>query len=104
MLAAIYGIVLALTLPSVVKIWYAVGTACIPGLLLPVVASYTPGITLKPRSAFAAMLGGWLVAVIWLVWGAGHDGFYWWGIEPMYPGLALSLLIGLTGIRRARAK
>jgi solute:Na+ symporter, SSS family len=103
-LSAAYGIALALALPSVVKIWYAVGTACIPGLLLPLMVSYMPGITLKPRFAFAAMLGGWLSSMIWLIWGMVHAGRYWWGIEPMYPGLVLSLLIGLSGISRARTK
>jgi len=102
LLASIYGIVLALTLPSVVRIWYAVGSACIPGLLLPLMASYWPGIVLRPRFALAAMLGGWLLSMSWLVWGMAHGGSYWWGIEPMYPGLLLSLLIGMTGIRRVR--
>lgn len=104
LIASLYGIVLALALPSVVRIWYAVGTACIPGLLLPVVAGYLPGIVLKPRHALAAMLGGWLLSLTWLLWGLLHDGRYWLGIEPMYPGLALSLLIGLAGIRRARTQ
>ena len=102
LLASIYGIVLALTLPSVVRIWYAVGSACIPGLLLPLMASYWPGIVLRPRFALAAMLGGWLLSMSWLVWGMAHGGSYWWGLEPMYPGLLLSLLIGMAGIRRVR--
>ncbi len=102
LLASIYGIVLALTLPSVVRIWYAVGSACIPGLLLPLMASYWPGIVLRPRFALAAMLGGWLLSMSWLVWGMAHGGSHWWGIEPMYPGLLLSLLIGMAGIRRVR--
>lgn len=102
LLASIYGIVLALTLPSVVRIWYAVGSACIPGLLLPLMASYWPGIVLRPRFALAAMLGGWLLSMSWLMWGMAHGGSYWWGLEPMYPGLLLSLLIGMAGIRRVR--
>ncbi len=102
LLASLYGILLALALPSVVRIWYAVGTTCIPGLLLPVLAGYMPGLVLKPRYAFAAMLGGWLLSLTWLLWGVLHPSGYWWGIEPMYPGLALSLLIGLAGIRRTR--
>jgi SSS family solute:Na+ symporter len=101
-LASVYGIVLALALPSVVKIWYTVGTACIPGLLLPLMASYWPGIRLGPRYALAAMAGGWSVSAAWLVRGMLHDGIYWWGIEPMYPGLVISLLIGAAGIRRSK--
>jgi len=102
LLASIYGIVLAMTLPSVVRIWYTVGSACIPGLLLPLMASYWPGIALRPPFALASMLGGWLLAMVWMVWGLAHGGNYWWGIEPMYPGLMLSFVIGMAGIRRVR--
>ena len=102
LLASLYGILLALALPSVVRIWYAVGTACIPGLLLPLMASYVPAIRLKPRFALAAMLGGWLLSLVWLLRGMAHAGQYWGGIEPMYPGLLLSLVIGLAGFRRAQ--
>lgn len=99
-LASVYGIVLALALPSVVKIWYAVGTACIPGLLVPVLAGYFPGVQLRPRFAFAAMLGGWLISLGWLVAGASRGGIYWFGMEPMYPGLLFALLAGVAGLRR----
>jgi len=34
-------VILALSVPSVVRIWYAVGTAIVPGLLVPLMASYS---------------------------------------------------------------
>jgi len=40
--------------------------------------------------------------MVWMVWGLAHGGNYWWGIEPMYPGLMLSFVIGMAGIRRVR--
>jgi hypothetical protein len=51
------------------------------------------------------MLLGWSFSTIWLIYGQLNfvDGSpaYWFGIEPMYPGLIISLLIwGLGRVER----
>ena len=96
-LSAIFSIILALEVPSVVKIWYAIGTAIVPGLLVPLMASYFEPLHIPPRYGFWAMLLGWSFSTIWLIYGqlTFVDGSpaYWFGIEPMYPGLVISLLV-----------
>jgi hypothetical protein len=56
----------------------------------------------KPRYAFFCMLSGWLVSLFWLLAGwsqqLGASASYPLGIEPMYPGLAASLLVWGTGL------
>jgi len=104
-LSAIFSIILALEVPSVVKIWYAIGTAIVPGLLVPLMASYFEPLHIPPRYGFWAMLLGWSFSTIWLIYGQLNfvDGSpaYWFGIEPMYPGLIISLLIwGLGRVER----
>jgi len=93
---------LALALPSVVSLWYTIGTTVIPGLLVPVLASYFDPLKIPSRYAFAAMLGGWLTSCGSLTYGqitsAGGEASYWLGIEPMYPGLMVSVLIWGGGI------
>ncbi len=90
--------VLCLAVPSVVNLWYAIGTVIIPGLLVPLVSSYFPSLRVRPAFAFASMLLGWLVSSAWLLAAAvpGSAGNPL-GIEPMYPGLLLSLLVWAIG-------
>jgi len=93
---------LALAIPSVITLWYVVGTAIIPGLLIPLVTSYFTRLTVKPRFAFASMLCGWLTATGWLLAGwpehSGSAAQYPLGIEPMYPGMAVSMLVWIFGM------
>jgi SSS family solute:Na+ symporter len=103
----VVSILLALMIPSVVKLWYTIGTVIIPGLLVPLVTSYFDRLRVAARYAFAAMLTGWLTSLFWLLSGwaqqLGSSAAYPLGIEPMYPGLAVSLvawLVGMNGRRR----
>jgi len=102
------SIVLALGIPSVIKLWYAIGTVIIPGLLVPLVTSYFPKLIVKPRFAFAAMAAGWLVSLGWLMAGwsqqLGASEYYPFGIEPMYPGLLASIGVWAMGMRRAGSR
>ncbi|MFQ5799415.1 MAG: hypothetical protein ACE5H0_12105, partial [Bacteroidota bacterium] len=95
------AIVLALSIPSVVRLWYTIGTAIIPGLIVPVVASYFPRLAMKPNAAFWAMLLGWLTSTGWLIAGfidrVGGSPVYPLAIEPMYPGLIISIVVWLAG-------
>ncbi len=91
-ITAILAIVLALGIPSVVKLWYVIGTCVIPGLLVPLMASYFPRFHIPARFAFAAMMLGWLTSTAWLIVGQFNGGMYPLSIEPMYPGLFFSLV------------
>lgn len=84
--------------PSVVGLWYAVGSATIPGLLLPMLGVYAPAIRVPGRWAFASSLGGWLVSLAWVV-AARRDPAAPppLGLEPMFPGLAVSALVWVAG-------
>jgi len=88
---------LALWLPSVVRLWYVIGTTVIPGLLLPLLLSYSRIRLLTGRWAFMTMLAGWLVSSLWMCIGLWRGGHYPWGIEPMYPGLLASVVMTTFG-------
>jgi SSS family solute:Na+ symporter len=104
-LAAASGlaVVLAMLIPSVIDLWYVIGTAIIPGLLVPLVTSYFDRWKVPPRFAMATMVAGWGTATLWLVFGgltrAGEPGYAAFGIEPMFPGLAASLAVWGAGLR-----
>ncbi len=82
--------------PSVVGLWYAVGSATIPGLLLPMLGAYFPKLRVGGYWAAAASLAGWLVSLWWVVL-ARRYGVPPYGIEPMFPGLAVSAAIWALG-------
>lgn len=96
LLTTIVALVLALTVPSVVKLWYNIGTVFIPGLLLPLLSAYWPALRIRPGAALPLMLAAVVVSLGWLLWGQTHvsDGMpqYPVGVEPMYPGLLVSVL------------
>jgi SSS family solute:Na+ symporter len=105
-ISALLSIVLAALIPSVVKLWYVIGTVIIPGLLIVVVTSYFDRYCVDPNYAFTAMLGGWLTSLVWLVLGwtqqLAVSETYPLGIEPMYPGLAVSLVVWGWGLRKRK--
>src|ERR1051326_2593301 len=95
-LAFVVSVAIALAIPSVIKIWYTIGTVIIPGLLVPLIASYFEQLKISARYAFLAMAAGWLTSLVWLIAGlADSSGVYPLGVEPMYPGMALS--VGIWG-------
>jgi SSS family solute:Na+ symporter len=96
-ISAGFAVVLALWIPSVVKLWYVIGTAIIPGLLVPLIASYFDRLKISAAVAFVAMLFGWSVSTVWLLWGQMNGGNYFFSIEPMYPGLCVSLAVWGAG-------
>lgn len=99
---ALLSIVLASLLPSVIKLWYTIGTVIVPGLLVPLVTAYFPRLTVRPSFAFAGMLAGWATSQGWLAagwWhGIGSTEWYPLGVEPMFAGLAVSVLFWGAGM------
>jgi len=92
----ILACLLAWMLPSVVGLWYALGSAVIPGLLLPLLGVYFRRLRTPPGWALASSLAGWASSTAWLLWGQalGKNPL---GLEPMFPGLALSACLWAAG-------
>ena len=105
-LTALVSIALALAVPSVIRLWYTIGTVVIPGLLIPLVTSYFDRLRLGPRTALASMASGWLVSLFWLLAGwskeMGSSAYYPLGVEPMYAGLAASAAVWGAGVVAGR--
>jgi hypothetical protein len=96
-LVALVSIVFAVFVPSVVDIYYTIGTIAVPGLLLPVLSS-AGGVPCVPRgfavvhlALVPAVAGGW-----YLLGSAFPDTLP--AIEAFYPGCAASALIWLAGM------
>ncbi len=74
--------------PSIVKIWYSLGSVIIPGLLIPFVATFW--IKQPIHNMTAIMLFSTFASLIWFIIGQLTNE-YPLGLEPLYPGLAVSL-------------
>jgi SSS family solute:Na+ symporter len=100
-LTALVSIILSIAVPSVVGLWYTIGTCIIPALLIPVVSSYFDRLHIPAAYAFGAMVNAWFVSTASLMSGVIHHGeygpLYLFGIEPMYPGLFVALLWWIWG-------
>ncbi|BDI30631.1 sodium:solute symporter [Capsulimonas corticalis] len=95
------AILAAYKLPTVVGLWYTIGTAFIPGLLLPLLTAYSPRVRVAPPYTFVAMLLGVALPIVWMVLGYKAGGMdedhYPWRIEPIYLGLGASTLVWAAG-------
>lgn len=101
LLSALLGILLIIIYPSVIALWYVIGSVLIPGLLFPVLGIYLPFFRLKRSVAVWALSLPCLVAACWLFLGTLTTGdlyrYAFLGWEPFYPGLLTAVFIWLTG-------
>lgn len=97
LITIIISVLTIILFPSIVNLWYIIGTIFIPGLLLPLITSYWERWRISSNATFIAMLLGWLVSLTSFAWGQimMHNGVaqYPFGIEPMYPGLLVTIVI-----------
>ena len=81
---------LAFSVPSVVNLWYGLGSILVPGLVLPFLLSFTEN---RPTSGIVLMMVCPVIfGLIWLLWGNLSNG-YPFDLEPFYIGILTSSLI-----------
>ena len=104
LISAILGILLTIIYPSVIDLWYVIGSVCIPGLLLPVLGIYIRPFLLRRSYAVVALLLPTIVSLGWLIMGtlypSDNQGYLYLGVEPFYPGLLIAVIIWLIGRER----
>jgi SSS family solute:Na+ symporter len=102
---AVLAVVLALYFRSAVDLWHDVGSVGVPALLVVIASSYHPRFRMRPAAAAWCIAASGTIALVWLLskLRPGAGGAYWLGIEPIYAGLAASLLFWL-GDRITRGK
>jgi SSS family solute:Na+ symporter len=88
-LSAAFSVALAWAIPSVIGLWWAIGSVLIPGLLLPFLGVYFPRLRRSPAWMLAASIGGVALSGAWLI-AERRLGQAPLGVAPMFPGLALS--------------
>ena len=108
---AVYGlfisgaisVLLAYFIPSVIEIWYTIGSICIPGIILPVVSSYYTKLKIDNKLVLLEMIISVMAGLIWFfVRQTFKEVFLLQDLEPMLVGLALSVLIHTYGLLRSK--
>jgi len=104
-LTGVISIVLVLLIPSVIDLWYTIGTLFIPALIFPLLSTYFSPRTISGTDAFLASLAGFGTSAFWYIAGmlTSHTGSssYPLGMEPLYPGLFASGAVYLQAYIRS---
>jgi len=105
--AGIFSGLLAYYIPSVVQLWYTIGSIAIPGIIFLVIGSYYSSFKIEKHFAVLEILFASGVSLVWFfVKGVLPVTSAWNQLEPMIDGLSTALLIhtiGLFKIRKLRA-
>lgn len=97
-ISGIISVVLAYFIPSVIEIWYTIGSICIPGIIIPVISSYYPKLKISDQILFIETIISVVVGLTWFFvrdYYAESTIFY---IEPMLAGLTASIFIHTLGL------
>ena len=98
-ITAVISITLVSLIPSVIDLWYAIGTVCIPGLILPVVSSYYPKLKISALMALIEVILAFSVSLCWML---VRDRFSSVPVinelEPMIMGLFVAVIIHLWAL------
>lgn len=107
-LTSLLSILIVILIPSVVQIWYTIGTLCIPPLLIGVLSSYTKKFIINNNYIFSAMLFSFILSLISFIYGYANklDGnpVYLMNIEPFYPGILTGIIIYTMGLTVEKTK
>lgn len=98
-IAGVIAISLAFFIPSVIQIWYTIGSIFIPGIILPVVSAYYPKFRISNKLILVEMITAFVSSTVWYFLRSNFFGIAVLNeVEPMLIGLLFALLIHLAGI------
>ena len=102
--SVVLAVVLALFFQSVVDVWYVFGSIGTPALLVPVFTSLVGKRRLTAAAARWSIVLCGSASFLWYLSKYVTDGGdYLWGVQPIFPGLVLSLLIFAAWSRQSTA-
>jgi len=102
-ISGIVAAILAYTIPSVIEIWYTVGSICIPGMIVPVISAYYTKIRIHNKILLIEMIAAVLFSLsFYFIKGYFSSIPIINEIEPMLAGLAASAIIHIFGILKIK--
>ena len=99
LISGVVSIIIAYLIPSVVEIWYTIGSLFIPGIIFPVVSAYYPKLRISSNLIIAEIVFAISASLIWFEIRKTFSGLLS-EIEPMIIGLFVSTIIHTFGLLR----
>ncbi|MBN2279366.1 MAG: sodium:solute symporter family protein [Candidatus Marinimicrobia bacterium] len=102
-LSILIATLLIIVLPSVVKIWYTLGSVIIPALIFPVIITFFRSRKyLNDNIVFSAIFFTFLATITWFIIGVSKGSIstpvYLYNLQPFYVGLGVNGIIMLGGL------
>jgi SSS family solute:Na+ symporter len=98
-ISGIIAILLAYFIPSVIEIWYTIGSLFIPGIILPVISAYYPKLRVSRKIILIEMITAFASSTVWyFLRNEFVDVLVFSELEPMLVGLILAIIIHLAAI------
>lgn len=97
-ISGLISIVIAYFIPSVVEIWYTIGSLFIPAIILPVISAYYEKIKISSSLIILEMIGSIIVSILWLILKSKFIEGVLSEIEPMIVGLTFAVGIHMAGL------
>ena len=93
------AIILAYLIPSVIEIWYTIGSLFIPGIILPVISAYYPKIRIEKKFILAEMVSAVAASTTWYFVRESFSSVQVINeIEPMLVGLSVAFFIHIISL------
>ena len=96
-ISGLVSVLIAYLIPSVVEIWYTIGSLFIPGIILPVISAYYPKLRISPKLIITEIVTAIGLSMIWFDYRKTLTGMLS-EVEPMIIGLLVAIVIHLIGI------
>ncbi|HZW39263.1 MAG TPA: sodium:solute symporter family protein [Ignavibacteriaceae bacterium] len=64
-LSGVVSVIIAYLVPSVIRIWYIIGSLCVPAIILPVVSAYYSKLRIAKKFMLVEMIFAFTIGVIW---------------------------------------
>jgi len=97
-ISGVIAILLAYFIPSVIEIWYTIGSLFIPGIILPVVSAYYPKLKVNKKYILAEMIAAFISSIAWYFLRSEFSNIAVLNnVEPMLVGLVLSIVVHIAG-------
>jgi len=98
-ISGIIAILLAYFIPSVIEIWYTIGSLFIPGIILPVVSAYYPKLRVSHKLILIEMITAFITSTTWYFIRSEFSNVAVLSeIEPMLVGLLFAVGIHLFSL------
>jgi SSS family solute:Na+ symporter len=98
-ISGVIAILLAYFIPSVIEIWYTIGSLFIPGIILPVVSAYYPKLRVSNKIILVEMVSAFVTSTVWyFIRSEFSDITLVNELEPMLVGLVFAFIIHVAGL------